>query len=171
MATPTPTPAPSLAAASTHPAAAAALQSWRESRTALAAASPLLLAPHDDAVHYPESAAEPHCEREPVVAPEGHLRLRQEDGPGAGAAACDSGSGDCSASQPPGSLIDSLNERQKEAAMASEKGAVIVVAGPGSGKTRTLVARACYLVKHCKVRVKGRAEQGKDLCNKSCCPP
>lgn len=39
-----------------------------------------------------------------------------------------------------------LNERQKEAVMSTE-GYVRVVAGPGSGKTKTLTARYIYLVK------------------------
>ncbi len=41
-------------------------------------------------------------------------------------------------------LLHSLNEGQRQAAMAGE-GAVAVIAGPGTGKTRTLTARILYL--------------------------
>jgi DNA helicase-2/ATP-dependent DNA helicase PcrA len=42
-------------------------------------------------------------------------------------------------------LLDALNPRQRQAVEATE-GALRVVAGPGTGKTRTLTARYCHLV-------------------------
>jgi uncharacterized protein (TIGR00375 family) len=45
----------------------------------------------------------------------------------------------------------SLNERQQEAVTAVSR-AVAVIAGPGTGKTRTLVARAVYLLNERKVK-------------------
>lgn len=44
-----------------------------------------------------------------------------------------------------------LNERQQEAVVASER-AIAVVAGPGTGKTKTLVSRILYLLETRKVR-------------------
>ncbi|MDR2141062.1 MAG: UvrD-helicase domain-containing protein [Deltaproteobacteria bacterium] len=41
--------------------------------------------------------------------------------------------------------LDGLNERQKEATLTTE-GPVRVAAGPGTGKTRALTSRYCYLV-------------------------
>lgn len=46
---------------------------------------------------------------------------------------------------------ETLNSRQRAAATAPEK-TVAVVAGPGTGKTKTLVARIVYLVKECGVK-------------------
>ena len=45
----------------------------------------------------------------------------------------------------PGAPVAGLNERQAEAILAQEP-AVAVVAGPGTGKTRTLVARIAHLI-------------------------
>lgn len=41
--------------------------------------------------------------------------------------------------------IDSLNERQRQAVELAER-SVAVIAGPGAGKTRTLIAKLCYLL-------------------------
>ncbi|MDR2199849.1 MAG: UvrD-helicase domain-containing protein [Deltaproteobacteria bacterium] len=48
-------------------------------------------------------------------------------------------------------FLEGLNPGQKEAAEATE-GAVRVVAGPGTGKTRTLTARYCHLVSDLGIR-------------------
>lgn len=42
-------------------------------------------------------------------------------------------------------LLESLNDRQREAALAGD-GPVLVVAGPGTGKTNTLTVRLAYLL-------------------------
>ena len=42
-------------------------------------------------------------------------------------------------------MLDDLNEEQREAVRTTE-GAVRVIAGPGTGKTRTLTSRYCHLV-------------------------
>ena len=45
---------------------------------------------------------------------------------------------------------EKLNENQLKA-VTSTKGYIRVVAGPGSGKTRTLASRYAYLVNECNV--------------------
>lgn len=51
----------------------------------------------------------------------------------------------------PHNLLDGLNERQKAAVTAPEQ-AVIVTAGPGTGKTKTLVSRIAWLIGEQKVK-------------------
>lgn len=46
--------------------------------------------------------------------------------------------------------LEGLNEQQRAAAAASER-AVAVIAGPGTGKTRTLICHLCYLIEECGV--------------------
>lgn len=53
--------------------------------------------------------------------------------------------------QRPKDLLAALNEEQRAAACARER-AVAVIAGPGTGKTQTLVARIAYLVEQQKVK-------------------
>ena len=43
------------------------------------------------------------------------------------------------------------NDAQKKA-ISSSKGAVLITAGPGTGKTFTLVQRAIYLIQECGVK-------------------
>ena len=42
-------------------------------------------------------------------------------------------------------MIDNLNKSQYEAVTSTE-GPVLIIAGPGSGKTKTLVERTVYLL-------------------------
>lgn len=42
-------------------------------------------------------------------------------------------------------LLESLNENQREA-VCTARNSVAVIAGPGTGKTKTLIARICYLI-------------------------
>ena len=51
----------------------------------------------------------------------------------------------------PGDIAPGLNPEQQEAVSAPER-AVVVSAGPGTGKTKTLVSRIAYLVRKCGVR-------------------
>ncbi|MFP4336882.1 MAG: RecQ family ATP-dependent DNA helicase [Halothece sp.] len=48
-------------------------------------------------------------------------------------------------------ILDPLNEQQREIVLA-EDAAIAVIAGPGSGKTRTLIHRIAYLIKVKRVR-------------------
>jgi len=49
------------------------------------------------------------------------------------------------------SVLAELNEEQKEAVISKEH-AVSVIAGPGTGKTKTLVSKIIYLIEECKVK-------------------
>lgn len=51
----------------------------------------------------------------------------------------------------PKSVLAGLNEEQREAVLAEEP-AVAVIAGPGTGKTKTLVSKVIYLIEECKVK-------------------
>ena len=50
-------------------------------------------------------------------------------------------------------ILDGLNEKQKEAAQSVD-GPLLVIAGPGSGKTKVLIHRIAYLISHAKVNPK-----------------
>lgn len=43
-------------------------------------------------------------------------------------------------------LVDSLNEKQREAVTASASGRLQIIAGPGTGKTKVLISRVAYLI-------------------------
>jgi DNA helicase II / ATP-dependent DNA helicase PcrA len=48
-------------------------------------------------------------------------------------------------------ILEGLNENQKEAVMTVD-GPVLIIAGAGSGKTKTLTHRVAFLIKNCGVR-------------------
>ena len=50
-----------------------------------------------------------------------------------------------------GNILSQLNPAQQEA-VAYGKGPLLILAGPGSGKTRTLTYRAAYLIQEEKVK-------------------
>ncbi|PIE33275.1 hypothetical protein CSA56_12465 [candidate division KSB3 bacterium] len=47
-------------------------------------------------------------------------------------------------------FLDNLNEKQRQAVTAARQ-SILVLAGPGTGKTRTLIARILYLIEHYRV--------------------
>ena len=51
----------------------------------------------------------------------------------------------------PSDILDGLNEVQQQAVLAAD-GAVLIIAGPGSGKTRTLTHRIAHLLATGKAR-------------------
>ena len=52
---------------------------------------------------------------------------------------------------PPNNLLSQLNEEQRKAVTTAEP-VVAVIAGPGTGKTKTLITRIAYLVEQCGVK-------------------
>ncbi|KAG7902330.1 hypothetical protein KL935_001238 [Ogataea polymorpha] len=48
-------------------------------------------------------------------------------------------------------FVDDLNEHQRAAVTASPNGVVLVLAGPGTGKTKVITARVAYLLLHHKL--------------------
>jgi len=56
-----------------------------------------------------------------------------------------------SAADPPPAVLYGLNEEQWEAVTSSNP-AIAVIAGPGTGKTKTLVSRIAYLVEKCNIK-------------------
>ena len=44
------------------------------------------------------------------------------------------------------SILGTLNEQQRQAVQFDSAGALQVIAGPGTGKTKVLVARVAYLL-------------------------
>ncbi|MEI7891171.1 MAG: UvrD-helicase domain-containing protein [bacterium] len=47
-------------------------------------------------------------------------------------------------------ILEGLNENQKKAVMAAD-GPLLIIAGAGSGKTKTLTHRVAYLINNCKI--------------------
>ncbi|RJP45834.1 MAG: DNA helicase [Desulfobacteraceae bacterium] len=48
-------------------------------------------------------------------------------------------------------ILAGLNEAQVQA-VTHDKGPLIIIAGPGTGKTRTLTCRIAWLIRHCRVK-------------------
>lgn len=52
-------------------------------------------------------------------------------------------------------LLSGLNEAQLEAVTLPVSGAAAIIAGPGTGKTKTLISRIAYLIEKCGVNPRG----------------